>query len=189
MQFDQDKKLSPTEQRIKNDEERRRTGYSIGHLGAAHINGPRPETPERIRERKARAIPEETFSDDQELIRLRHDRDIKADIARDPYILDRWCAEHGQSHAVAKEAASDRLMWSMLEDARNQDEGFTRSLFLLQDMLVRQRFQQGLVDLHNKMNSFGGASYFRGEADSAKQAHEDRLFALQLAHFDKMEKG
>lgn len=186
MQFDQDQKLSPTEQRIQNDEERRRAGYSIGHLGG-HINGPKPETPERARERKARAIPEETFADDQELIRLRHDRDLKADIARDPYSLGSWCAEHGRGQGIAKEAASDSLMWSMLEDAKNQDDGFTRSLVVLRDLLVRQRFQQGLIDLHNKINAFGGAYYFQCEADRAKRAYEDRLFALQLAHFDKTE--
>ncbi len=44
MQFD--RPLSVTEQRIKNCEERRKDGYSIGHLGG-HINGPKPETPER----------------------------------------------------------------------------------------------------------------------------------------------
>jgi hypothetical protein len=186
MQFDQDQKLSPTEQRIQNDDERHRSGYSIGHLGG-HINGPKPETPERARERKARAIPEETFADDQELIRLRHDRDLKVDIARDPYSLGSWCAEHGRGQGIAKEAASDSLMWSMLEDARNQDAGFPASLSVLQDLLVRQRFQQGLIDLHDKINAFGGAYYFRGEADRARRAYEDRLFALQLAYFDKME--
>jgi hypothetical protein len=181
MQFE--RPLSVTEQRIKNCEERRKDGYSIGHLGG-HINGPKPETPERARERQARAIPEETFADDQELARLRHDRDLKADIAHDPYSMGRWCAEHG--HGVDKDAGNERLMLAMLEDARNKDEGFTRSLSVLNDLLIRQRFQQGLVDLNNKINAFGGASYFRDMADHAKRAYEDRLFALQLAHLDKI---
>jgi hypothetical protein len=148
MQFDQDEKLSPTEQRIQNDDERRRTGYSIGHLGG-HTNGPKPETPERARERKARAIPEETFADDQELARLRHDSELKADIARDPHTMGKWCAEHSQG--IDKDAGNERLMFAMLEDARNEDEGFTRSLSVLQDLIVRQRFQQGLVELNNKI--------------------------------------
>lgn len=182
MQFD--RPLSVTEQRIQNSENHRTDGYSIGHLGG-HINGPKPETTERARERQARAIPEDTFADDQELARLRHDRDLKADIAKDPYSMGKWCAEHG--HGVGKDTGNERLMFAMLEDARNKDEGFTCSLSVLQDLLIRQRFQQGLVELNNKLNTFGGVSYFREMADRAKRAYEDRLFALQLAHLDKLE--
>lgn len=187
MQFDEHQRLSPTEQRIKNDEERRRTGYSIGHLGAAHVNGPKPESTERIRERKARAIPEETFADDHELSMLRNDRSLKEEIARDPHTMVKWCAEHSQG--IDKDAGNERLMFAMLEDARNEDTGFSRSLSVVQDLVVRQRFWQGLVDLNNKINAFGGASYFREMADRAKRAHENRLFALQLAHIDKLEQN
>lgn len=160
-----------------------KSGISV----AGFRNDPLPETPERTRERKAREIPEETFASDEELVRLRHDSDLKTAIAADPYRLGHWLAKHGQEKGSTQESERNALMWAMLEDALNQDDGFSRTFAALQDSFVRQRYQQTRDDLLNMLNNRIGGFDIREQAGNAKRAYENRLLALQLAHLDKME--
>lgn len=161
-----------------------KSGVSMAHLS---YNGPKPETPEHTRERKAREIPEETFASDEELSRLRHERDLKAAIAEDPHRFGRWLAKHGQGKGITQEAEREALMWAMLEDALNQDDGFPRTFATLQDLFVRRRYQKALDDLLNRLNDRSYCGHIKERADHAKRDHENHLLALQLAQLDKMD--
>lgn len=164
-------------------EERWKSGISVAGLN----NGPRPETAERARERKAREIPEETFADDETLHKLRHARDLKAAIASDPHRLGHWLAKHGQEKGINRESERESLMWAMLEDALNQDDGFSRTFATLQDLLLHQRYQQALDDLLGNINDRSYCANIRQQADNARRAYDDHLFALQLAHLDQID--
>lgn len=186
MEFEQDNRLSALDLRNQKSSLYDNPQINIGHLGT-RINGPREETPGKARERKARAIPEETFADDPQLAKLRRDRDFKAAVAGDPNFLGSWCAEKGKRIAKTDEVLRDEMMWAMLEDAIAERSDFPRTIEVIQDHAVRQHFRQTLEDLHNRTNGWNSRGFFTDKADEARRAYQDHLFLLQMKHLDKME--
>lgn len=120
-------KLSTIERQWLADEKRQRLNGAID-LGLT----PRPEPSaeelaQRDRENAARALPDDLFADDSEVIRLRQvvQQCIQASEGRATY--RQWLTEQRSALARAMGQGEDDLQQLMLADVLGQDAGFSRT--------------------------------------------------------------